>query len=68
MIGGVGKAFVAGADIGFFLRNLASGDVDRIIRFTAAGHALLDDIDRAKKPVVACVHGPTEAADPKPFQ
>jgi enoyl-CoA hydratase/3-hydroxyacyl-CoA dehydrogenase len=57
VIGGVGRAFVAGADIGFFLRNLASGDVDRILRFTAAGHALLDDIERAAKPVVACVHG-----------
>ncbi len=57
VIGGIGKAFVAGADVGFFLRNLASGDVDRIVRFTAAGHALLDEIDRAAKPVVACVHG-----------
>jgi enoyl-CoA hydratase/carnithine racemase len=57
VIGGVGKAFVAGADLDFFLRNLEAGSIDRIIRFTAAGHALLDDIDRAPKPVVACVHG-----------
>jgi enoyl-CoA hydratase/3-hydroxyacyl-CoA dehydrogenase len=57
VIGGIGKAFVAGADVDFFLRNLASGDVDRIVRFTAAGHALLDEIERAAKPVVAAVQG-----------
>jgi enoyl-CoA hydratase/3-hydroxyacyl-CoA dehydrogenase len=57
VIGGIGKAFVAGADVGFFLRSLAAGDVDRIVRFTAAGHALLDEIDCAAKPVIACVHG-----------
>jgi enoyl-CoA hydratase/3-hydroxyacyl-CoA dehydrogenase len=57
VIGGIGKAFVAGADVGFFLRNLASGDVDRIVSFTAAGHTLLEEIDLAAKPVVACIHG-----------
>ncbi len=57
VLGGVGKAFVGGADIGFFLRNLDAGDIDRIVQFTAAGHALLDDVERAAKPVVACVHG-----------
>jgi enoyl-CoA hydratase/3-hydroxyacyl-CoA dehydrogenase len=57
VIGGIGKAFVAGADVEFFLRNLAAGDVARIVRFTAAGHALLDEIERAVKPVVACIHG-----------
>ena len=57
VIGGIGKAFSAGADVDFFLRNLAAGDVDRIVQFTAAGHALLDEIEQAPKPVVACVHG-----------
>lgn len=56
-LGGVGKAFVGGADVGFFLRNLAAGDIDRIVQFTVAGHALLDEIDISAKPVVACVHG-----------
>lgn len=58
-IGGVGKVFCAGADLDFFLRNLNAGDdgLQRIICFTSAGHALLDDIERAGKPVVACVHG-----------
>jgi enoyl-CoA hydratase/3-hydroxyacyl-CoA dehydrogenase len=57
VIGGIGKAFVAGADVEFFLRNLAAGDIARIVQFTAAGHALLDEIERAMKPVVACIHG-----------
>jgi enoyl-CoA hydratase/3-hydroxyacyl-CoA dehydrogenase len=57
VIGGVGKAFAAGADVEFFLRNLAAGDIARIVQFTAAGHALLEDIERAAKPVVASVHG-----------
>jgi enoyl-CoA hydratase/3-hydroxyacyl-CoA dehydrogenase len=57
VIGGVGKAFAAGADVEFFLRNLAVGDVARIVQFTVAGHALLEEIERAAKPVVASVHG-----------
>jgi enoyl-CoA hydratase/3-hydroxyacyl-CoA dehydrogenase len=54
---GEGRAFLAGADVSFFLRNLESGDVTRIHRFTEAGHQLLDEIDASPKPVVACVHG-----------
>ncbi|MDH3591650.1 MAG: 3-hydroxyacyl-CoA dehydrogenase/enoyl-CoA hydratase family protein [Planctomycetota bacterium] len=57
VIAGAGKAFVAGADIRFFVRNIDSGDLDRIVEFTEAGHALLDDIDRCSKPVVARMHG-----------
>jgi enoyl-CoA hydratase/3-hydroxyacyl-CoA dehydrogenase len=57
VIAGAGKAFIAGADIRFFVRNLDSGDIDRIVAFTEAGHALLNDIDRCPKPVVARLHG-----------
>jgi len=57
VLAGAGKAFIAGADIRFFVRNIESGDFDRIVRFTAAGHALLEAIDRSPKPVVARVHG-----------
>ena len=57
VIGGEGKAFSAGADVEFFVRNLAVGDVDRIVRFTAAGQALLAEIATSAKPVLACVHG-----------
>ncbi len=57
VIGGAGKAFIAGADIRFFVRNLESGDLKRIVEFTRAGHSLLRDIDACPKPVVARLHG-----------
>ncbi len=58
VIAGAGKAFIAGADIRFFVRNIESGDLQRIVDFTKAGHALLRDIDTCAKPVVARLHGP----------
>ncbi len=57
VIAGAGKAFIAGADIRFFVRNIESGDLKRIVDFTKAGHALLHDIDTCPKPVVARLHG-----------
>jgi enoyl-CoA hydratase / 3-hydroxyacyl-CoA dehydrogenase len=57
VIAGAGKAFIAGADIRFFVRNIESGDMKRIVDFTKAGHALLHDIDTCAKPVVARLHG-----------
>ena len=57
VIAGSGKAFIAGADIRFFVRNMESGDLTRIVDFTKAGHALLHDIDTCAKPVVARLHG-----------
>ncbi len=57
VIAGSGKAFIAGADIRFFVRNIESGDLARIVDFTKAGQALLDDIDACVKPVVARLHG-----------
>jgi enoyl-CoA hydratase/3-hydroxyacyl-CoA dehydrogenase len=46
VIAGSGKAFIAGADIRFFVRNIQSGDLQRIVDFTKAGHALLKVIAR----------------------
>jgi len=57
VIGGEGKAFVVGADIGFFLRNVESKEFGRIAQFTQAGHNLMNTIDRCPKPVVARVGG-----------
>jgi enoyl-CoA hydratase/3-hydroxyacyl-CoA dehydrogenase len=57
VLAGSGKAFVAGADIRFFVRNLDSGDVDRIYDFTKQGQDLLHAIDACPKPVVARLHG-----------
>jgi enoyl-CoA hydratase/3-hydroxyacyl-CoA dehydrogenase len=57
VIAGSGEAFIAGADIGFFVRQIENETIDRIVEFTKAGHALLDAIDNCHKPVVARVHG-----------
>jgi enoyl-CoA hydratase/3-hydroxyacyl-CoA dehydrogenase len=57
VIAGAGKAFIAGADIRFFVRNIDAGQIDRIVAFTEAGQALLGDIAGSPKPVVARMHG-----------
>ena len=57
VIAGAGRSFVAGADIRFFIRNIESGDLDRIVRFTEQCQALLLEIQNCPKPVVARVHG-----------
>lgn len=57
VLAGAGKAFVAGADIRFFIECIEAGDFDRIVAFTRAGHELLSDIAAAEKPVVARLDG-----------
>ncbi len=57
VIAGAGKAFVAGADISYFVKNIESGDLDRIVRFTKGGHALLRTLETAPVPVIARVQG-----------
>ena len=56
-IAGSGKAFVAGADIRFFVRNIESGHIDRIEAFTRRCQALLRAFETCAKPVIARVHG-----------
>lgn len=57
VIAGAGKAFIAGADIRFFVRNIEKEKLDRIVEFTREGQALLDAIDHCDKPVVARIDG-----------
>ena len=57
-IAGAGRAFVAGADVRFLLRHVETRDLEPIVEFTKAAHALFDAIDDCPKPVVARVHGP----------
>jgi enoyl-CoA hydratase/3-hydroxyacyl-CoA dehydrogenase len=52
-----GKAFVAGADVAWFVARIDAGEIDRIVSFTADGQALLAKIAAAPVPVVARVHG-----------
>ncbi|MFB3909988.1 MAG: 3-hydroxyacyl-CoA dehydrogenase/enoyl-CoA hydratase family protein [Candidatus Eisenbacteria bacterium] len=57
VLGGSGKAFVAGADIRFFVRAIEEKRFDRIRAFTEQGQSLLARIEDGPKPVVARLHG-----------
>jgi enoyl-CoA hydratase/3-hydroxyacyl-CoA dehydrogenase len=57
VIAGSGKAFIAGADIRFFVRNIEAENLDRIAAFTQRAQSLLRAIESSSKPVVARLHG-----------
>lgn len=52
-----GKAFVAGADIGFFIQCIKSNRLDDNVAFTSYGQQVLQKIDNSKKLVVAKMEG-----------
>ena len=54
---GSGKAFVAGADIKFFIKNIKSNSIDKIVTFTKYGQDVLDKIDNSAKKVVVILNG-----------
>jgi enoyl-CoA hydratase/3-hydroxyacyl-CoA dehydrogenase len=54
---GAGKAFVAGADIGYFIKKIKQNRVDDICKFTRYGHSVLNKIDSSKKPIIAKLDG-----------
>jgi len=56
---GNGKAFVAGADIKFFLDGLAANDLGRIYDFTKFGQNVLNNIQNSNKETCAFVDGLT---------
>ncbi len=53
----VGKAFVAGADINFFVDCIKEGRLEDNYRFTAYGQEVLNRIDDSKKLVIAKMDG-----------
>jgi enoyl-CoA hydratase/3-hydroxyacyl-CoA dehydrogenase len=57
VIAGSGKAFVAGADIRFFVRNIEAGTIDEIARFTRRCQHLTRAFETCAKPVIARLHG-----------
>jgi len=57
VIAGSGKAFVAGADIRYFVRHIEAGTIGAIADFTRRGQALLRAFETCPKPVVARLHG-----------
>lgn len=54
---GRGKAFVAGADLKFFVKHLEAGNLKRIEAFAASGHRVLHAIELSKKPTLAYIDG-----------
>lgn len=57
VIVGRGKAFVAGADIKFFVDNLKGQSISKVIQFAMDGQKLFQAIDESKKPVVCAMNG-----------
>ncbi len=58
-ITGQGKAFVAGADIKFFIKNMKAETYENIVGFTKFGHEVYDKIDNSKKKIVMILNGIT---------
>jgi len=54
---GAGKAFVAGADIKFFLDCIRRGEMESNVAFTRRGHRLFRRFETSDKPTVAVLDG-----------
>jgi len=57
VIAGAGKAFVAGADIRFFVRQMQKQDLGPVRAFTEGGQSLLRRMEECPKPVLAKLDG-----------
>ncbi len=54
---GAGKAFMAGADINYFIEKIDAGRINDIVEFTRYGHSVLRKIDGSEKLVIAKLDG-----------
>lgn len=54
---GAGKAFIAGADIQYFIKKIEQNRIEDICTFTRYGHSVLNKIDTSDKPVIAELDG-----------
>jgi len=54
---GAGKAFIAGADIRYFVNRIKTGRIPEIVTFTRQGHALLLKIENSEKLTIALLDG-----------
>ncbi len=54
---GAGKAFVAGADIRYFVQKIKADRIGDIVAFTRRGHELLLRIEDSDKPTIALLDG-----------
>ena len=57
VIDGAGKAFVAGADVKFFVDKIRAEAIPEIYEFTAQGHRLLNMIESSEKTTIALTTG-----------
>ena len=57
VLDGAGKAFVAGADVKFFVDKIRADSIDDIYEFTANGHRLLNSIENSSKTTIALTTG-----------
>lgn len=57
IITGEGKAFVAGADIKFFIDNIKANSLNKITAFTAFGQQVFEKIDKSKKNIIGIING-----------
>ena len=57
VIEGAGKAFIAGADIGYFIKKIKENKIQDICQFTRNGHNVLNKIDDSEKIVIAKLDG-----------
>ena len=57
VIQGAGKAFVAGADIRYFIHNIKNDRIDDTVAFTRGGHELLLRIENSNKRTIAVLDG-----------
>ena len=57
VLDGAGKAFVAGADVKFFVDKIRSDSIDDIVEFTSNGHKVLNSIENSPKTTIALTTG-----------
>jgi len=57
VIQGAGKAFVAGADIRYFVQNIKADKIQDIVDFTRAGHETLLKIENSSKLTICLLDG-----------
>jgi enoyl-CoA hydratase / 3-hydroxyacyl-CoA dehydrogenase len=54
---GAGKAFVAGADIRYFVKKIQANKIPEVVAFTRKGHELLLRIENSSKKTIALLDG-----------
>ncbi|MED6338680.1 MAG: enoyl-CoA hydratase/isomerase family protein, partial [Candidatus Thermoplasmatota archaeon] len=57
VLDGAGKAFVAGADVKFFVDKIRSDSIGDIVEFTSNGHKVLNSIENSPKVTIALTTG-----------